>query len=297
MADKPTTEAQLAKWFGASPVQVNLTFATTDSYIDRINDGHESKTTPIDHIHKFYPPFRAVKQEKYDGVVITGVNALKQRVQDEDYWPEIAQILDWTETNATSSLFLCWGAKAALKRFHNIDSIKGKRKLFGLFTHKLGEDLTGLLFGFPDNFKLPVSRWKSPRPADVFANAALEVVAHSPEAGPNVIVESAPYANGTGRYAKRVFVLGHPEYDTDTLGNEYRRDHSKASFWDRLFKRDLPKHYFPRNNPKNSPVNDWRQTAALYTNWVHQIYRATPFNPSLIPKPSSPGGYGFGEGK
>ena len=137
MADKISTERQLALWLGNTMLQVSLTFVATDAYVRRVAAGRESKNTPADHIRKFYSPFSDVRGRKFDGFIVTGVNALKDRVEQESFWPEVADILQWTTTNAFSCLFLCWGAKAALKLFHDVDSIKGRQKTFGLFEHRL----------------------------------------------------------------------------------------------------------------------------------------------------------------
>ena len=136
--------------------QCQLTFATTDSYARDVHAGRETKNTPADHIRKFYSSWSAIKDRTFDGFIVTGVNALKDRVSDEDIWPEVQAILRWSETNVLSSLFLCWGAKAALKHFHDVESHKGRQKLFGLFEHRLLSDKTGLLFGFPEVFPVPV---------------------------------------------------------------------------------------------------------------------------------------------
>ena len=133
MADKLSTERQLALWLGNTTLQVNLSFIATDSYVRRIQAGRESTNTPSEHIRKFYRPFSEIRHRRIDGLIVTGVNALKPRVEQEEIWPEVAQILQWSTTNAFSSLLLCWGAKAALKYFHDIDSHKGEQKLFGLF--------------------------------------------------------------------------------------------------------------------------------------------------------------------
>src|SRR4029434_5286613 len=140
MGDKQTAERQLALGLGNTSLQVKLTFATTDSYFRDVKDGRETKNTPAEHIRKFYSAWSEIKERKFDGLIVTGVNALKERVSDEDIWPEVQAILRWSETNVLSSAFLCWGAKAALKHFHDIESYKAERKLFGLFEHRLVSD-------------------------------------------------------------------------------------------------------------------------------------------------------------
>jgi homoserine O-succinyltransferase len=278
MADKLATERQLALWLGNTALQVKLTFAATDRYVREIEDGRESKNTPASHIRKFYSGWSDIKSRKFDGLVITGVNALQPRVSDEPIWGEVREILDWSDTNALSSLFLCWGAKAALKHFHNIESIKGARKTFGLFDHRIVDDKTGLLFGFPDRFPAPVSRWKNPDADAIAASPKLEIVATSDETGPNILAETAGFDKNKF-YPRRVYVMNHPEYETDTLKREYDRDRALDPAT------PLPLHYFPSDDPSREPVNGWRHTAHLYSNWIKAIYEATPYNLADIPRP------------
>lgn len=279
MADKISTERQLATWLGNTMLQVNLSFVATDSYVGGVRAGRETKNTPAEHIRKFYSAWSDIKDQKFDGVIVTGVNALKPRVEQEEIWPEVSQVLEWTKTNAFSSLFLCWGAKAALKHFHDIDSIKAEQKLFGLFDHQLLSDKTGILFGFPDVFPVPVSRWKSPRREDIQKKPEIEIVADSAESGPNMLVESAPYEEGKALYPRRVYVLNHPEYDTETLGNEYKRDSAANPAYPK------PAHYFPNDDASRPAPNLWRHTAVIYSNWVKAVYEATPYDRNVIPKP------------
>jgi homoserine O-succinyltransferase len=281
MADKIATERQLALWLGNTILQINLSFLATDSYVKGIQAGRESKNTPAEHIRKFYRAWSDAKDTKFDGLIVTGVNALKDRVEQEDIWPEVAEIMAWSERNAFSSLFLCWGAKAALKYFHDIDSLKAEQKLFGLFEHRLMSDKTGLMFGFPDLFPVPVSRWKSPRREDIQKRKGLEIIADSSESGPNILAESAPYEGGKSLYPKRVYVLNHPEYDTETLGNEYRRDSAANPAYPQ------PLHYFPGGDASKPAPNLWRHTANLYSNWIKSVYEATPYDRRDIPKPYS----------
>ncbi len=278
MADKLATERQLATWLGNTALQVHLTFATTDGYVSDVQAGRETKNTPSEHIRKFYQGWSDIRHRKFDGLIVTGVNALKPRVKDESIWPEVAAILDWSGTNVLSSLFLCWGAKAALKHFHDIESIKGETKLFGLFEHRIASDKTGILFGFPDVFPVPVSRWKSPLRKDILQHPDIEIVADSEEGGPNILVESAPYDNGKFLFPRRLYILNHPEYDTETLGNEYRRDSSSNA------QTPLPKHYFRTSDVAKTPPNTWRHTAHIYTNWVKAMYEATPYDLNRIPE-------------
>ncbi len=279
MADKQTTERQLALWLGNTPLQVKLTFAATDSYVRDVHNGRSSANTPAEHILRFYKSWSAIKSRKFDGLIVTGVNALKERVEFESYWPEVQRILDWSSSNVFSSLFLCWGAKAALKHFHNIDSLRSESKTFGLFNHRIKTDSTNLLFGFPDEFLVPVARWKNPDTQAIVACDKLEVIATCEETGPNILAEPVLYESGSAKYPRRIYVLNHPEYDTDTLKNEYLRDKPN------LPTLQVPKNYFPDNDPKCQPVNRWRHTAQIYTNWVKAIYAAAPYELDVIPRP------------
>jgi homoserine O-succinyltransferase/O-acetyltransferase len=282
MADKMTTERQLAAWLGSTPLQVSLTFVATDGYVRAIRSGRQSRTTPAEHIVKFYKPLSDIRADKFDGLIVTGVNALQPRVSDEAFWPEVQEILDWSASHVLSSLYLCWGAKAALKHFHDIESIKGERKTSGLFEHRLLSDSTGLAFGFPDVFSAPVSRWKNPDRRAVANCPALEVVADSEETGPNIIVESEGFGELGRRFPRRVYVLNHPEYETDSLANEYFRDVALDPAT------RPPLHYFPGDDPARAPFNTWRHTAHLYANWLKLVYEATPFNRAQIPEQARP---------
>jgi homoserine O-succinyltransferase len=281
MADKISTERQLALWLGNTTLQVNLSFVAADAYVRGVANGREPRNTPADHILKFYKPFSEVRSKKFDGLIVTGINALKPRVEQESFWPDVADVLKWSTTNAFSSLFLCWGAKAALKYFHDVDSHKGEQKLFGLFEHRLVSDRTGLLFGFPDLFPAPVSRWKSPRREDILRAPALEIVADSAEAGPNILVEAEPFDEGRNLFPRRAYVLNHPEYETETLGVEYRRDSAAEPGY------PLPRHYFPGDDPSRPAPNLWRHTAHLYTNWIRILYESTPYNIEDVPNPTA----------
>ncbi len=280
MADKVATEKQLAFWLGRTPLQVKLTFASTDRYVQDIAAGRESAHTPAGYIRKFYKAFSDIKPNKYDGLIVTGVNAQQARVTDESFWKDVEDVLTWSEENVFSSLFLCWGAKAALKHFYDIESVKAQRKISGVFEHYGVDDKAGLLATFPDRFPIPVSRWKTPVAADIATRPGLDVLANS-QIGPSILVETAPFDQGRA-YPRRLFVLCHPEYETDTLLREYERD--------RLQNPDapLPFHYFPDDNPSRKPLNTWRYTGALYTNWVEAIYDAAPYHLADIPKPCAP---------
>jgi homoserine O-succinyltransferase len=278
MADKLGTERQLARWLGDTEVQVNLTFAAPDNYIDAVKKGRGGKNTAPAHIAKFYKRFGDIAGNKYDGLIVTGINATAEKIADDPLWPQVKKILAWSETGATSSLFLCWGAQAALKYFHGIERARSPQKTWGVFEHTVAADTTGILDGMPDRFNVPVSRWNEIRAADVAKHAALELVSLSDRAGVGVIAEPQPYDDGKRSYPRRVYVLNHPEYDTDTLRNEYLRDAGKSGG-------RKPKNYFPDDDDSKAPVNSWRHTGRLYANWVRLVYYATPRDINLVPRP------------
>jgi len=277
MADKRATEQQLAEWLGHTILQVKLTFIAPDRYIDKIEQGHEPGHTPREHIEKFYQRWSRVRHQKFDGLIITGVNARERDITQESVWPEVVEILEWSKRHVLSTLFLCWGALAALHHFHAIGHRKAERKVYGLYDHKLGPDKTGLLRGFPDLFQVPVSRWRHIDLQALAQNTLLEAVATSTETGANIIVESDNYDQGRGCFARRIYVLNHPEYAADTLRLEYERDHAQDPAT------PPPAHYFQDGNTEKTPPNSWRHTAQLYANWVHMIYEATPFDIADIP--------------
>lgn len=279
MADKIGTERYLARCLGDTEIQVKLTFAATDDYIDEIRQGRVSMHTPAAHIEKFYNRFGDVRGRKYDGLVVTGVNAREHDITQEPMWPQVKDILDWSTQNVVSSLFLCWAGHAALKHFYNIDRRRSAYKTSGVFDHCVGTDATGLFTGFSDQFPIPVSRWNEISAEDVKKCVRLELTSVSDEAGVGTIVEPQPYDDGQKSYPRRLFILNHPEYDTDVLHQEYVRDFGLDA------QTRLPKHYFPDNDITRAPTNRWRWTGRLYANWVRSLYYATPYDIALAPEP------------
>ncbi len=277
MADKLGTEKELAGPLGHTPIQVHLTFVATDSYIHDLDNGYVSKHTAPDHIRSFYTPWSRIRDEKFDGLIITGINARQLDITTEAIWPQVQAILDWSRTNVVSCLFLCWGAQAALKHLHNIDRHRSEKKNHGVFPHRIASDKTNLLYGFPDRFPIPVSRWNEIRAEDIHARAkSLEVAALSDEAGVGVIVDPRHHADSVSLYPRDVYVLAHPEYATATLGNEYRRDSANNPAT------PTPRHYFPDDKPDQPPLNTWRHTAMIYTNWVNLLYKVAPYDRASI---------------
>lgn len=281
MADKQTTERQLARWLGHTPLQVRLTFAATDEYVYGVRSGRETTGTPAEYIRKFYSAWSDIRERKFDGLLITGVNLLKADVTREEIWPEIEKICDWSATNVFSSLFLCWAAFAALRHFHRLECYNGKTKTLGVFEHRILSDRTGLLFGLPDRFPVPVGRWQRLRNDDLQREPSLEVISDSVEGGAFLAAEHMLCEDSSKLYPRRVYMFNHPEYATDTIRKEYLRD--LATYPDL----PLPPNYFPADDPTREPINRWRHTAIVYINWIKAVYEATPYDMARIPRSAS----------
>ena len=279
MADKQTTERQLARWLGHTPLQVRLTFAATDEYLRDVRAGRETRSTPAEYIRKFYSSWSDIKHRKFDGLIVTGVNLLEPDVTREDIWPHIREICDWSASNVFSSLFLCWGAMAALRHFHGVECYNGKAKTWGVFEHRILSDKGGLLFGLPDRFPVPTSRWQQLRSEDLRRHEAIELISESREGGPFIMAETARHDDGEQVYPRRVYILNHPEYDTETLKREFERDREQNPHT------PVPCNYFPNDDPTQQPVNRWRHTAGIYINWVKLVYEATPYDIADVPQP------------
>lgn len=289
MADKQTTERQLAQWLGHTPLQVRLTFAATDDYVYGVRSGRETSGTPAEYIRKFYSAWSDIKERKFDGLLITGVNLLKADVTREEIWPQIEKIYDWSRTNVFSSLFLCWAAFAALRHFHGIECYNGATKTLGVFEHRILSDRTGLLFGLPDRFPVPVGRWQRLRDGDLRTGPSLEVISESAESGAFLAAEHARSADASKLYPRRIYMFNHPEYETNTIRNEYVRD---LEIYPDL---PLPPNYFPADDSTREPINRWRHTAIVYINWVKAVYDATPYDTAHIPGALAvPGGHPAG---
>ncbi|MBB3660996.1 homoserine O-succinyltransferase [Rhizobium sp. BK650] len=279
MADKQGTERQLARWLGHTPLQINLTFAATDGYMQGVRSpSFNSTNDPSGHTRKFYKSWSEIKQDKFDGLLITGVNLLEPDVTCEALWPEIQEIFRWSASNVFSSLFLCWAAFAGLRYFHEIECFNQPAKILGIFEHNILSDEANLLFGFPDRFPVPIGRWQSLHGQNVAKRDGLEVVSSSEEGGPFLVSENVRYRGGKV-YPRRVFMLNHPEYDTESIRHEYARD---LLTWPNAH---VPANYFPGDDVQKQPINVWRHAGNVYVNWVKTIYEATPFDLDRIPAP------------
>ena len=257
MPTKIETETQLARVLGNTPLQIELELIAPS--------GHVSKNTAQEHMLKFYKSFDEVKDRTFDGLIITGAPVELLEFEEVDYWPELCEIMEWSKTHVHSTLHICWGAQAALYYHYGIPKQKLDQKLFGVFHHTV-EDPNYILFrGFDDKFWVPHSRNTTVRREDIEAVPALKILAASDEAG--------VYAVKTDG-GRQVFLMGHAEYDRDTLKNEYLRD-VKAGI-----DIQMPKNYFPDDDPDREPIVNWRSCAhLLYGNWLNYcVYQTVPYD-------------------
>lgn len=254
---KEETELQLLRSLSNTPLQVDVTFMKVSS--------HESKNTSMSHLNKFYQDFQELKDLKFDGMIITGAPVEQMDFEEVDYWEELVEIMDWTESNVTSTIFLCWGAQAALYHFYNLPKVRLDKKLFGLFWHRVANRKIPLVRGFDDAFLAPHSRHTDVPMESIRECKELTVLAESQEAGLFLAM---------AKEGRKIFVMGHPEYDRITLDAEYKRDLSKG------LPIEIPKNYYKDDNPDNKPDLVWRATANnLYTNWLnYYVYQMTPYD-------------------
>lgn len=254
---KEDTEVQLLRSLSNTPLQVNITFLTTESYI--------GKNTPVSHLNNFYVKISDIEDKKYDGLIITGAPIETLKYEEVAYWDELCRIMKWAKTNVTSTLHLCWAAMAAMYYYYDVDKYSFDKKLFGIYPHKVFHKRTPLVRGFDDYFYAPHSRHTGIRREDIIKNKELIILAESKEAGVFLFMT---------KDGSHIFVMGHPEYDRVTLDKEYRRDLDKG------LPINCPKNYYPADNPDEKPCLSWRAHAnALYTNWInYYIYQNTPYD-------------------
>ncbi len=260
MPNKIRTELQIARLLGASPLQVEFTLVRVG--------GHTPKNTSVDHLISFYHTWEAVKDQKFDGFIITGAPIETLPFEEVTYWDEMRQILDWTETNVHSTLNICWGAMAAIWHFHRVPKYVLDRKLFGVYRHRNLNPASPYMNGFSDDFMIPVSRWTECRAEDVAKVDGLEVLMNSKQTGLCIVHE---------RRHNRLYVFNHIEYDSTSLAEEYFRD------VDQGVEIQIPYNYFPDDDPTKPPQNRWRSHAhLLFGNWINNMYQTTPFDISKI---------------
>ena len=261
MPTKITTETQILRLLGNSPLQVDIVLLHPAT--------HVSKNTPQEHMTKFYTHFDNIAGEKFDGLIITGAPVEEIPFEDVFYWDELKQIMQWSLTNVFTTLHICWGAQAGLYYHYGIQKHPLPKKIFGVFEHRCSVKFSKLLRGFDDVFYVPHSRYTEVTARDVRGEPLLEVLAESAEAGLYI---------AASRDGKQVYVTGHPEYDDRTLGDEYRRDINKG------LDIAVPKNYFRGDDPEDEVLVRWRGHAnLLYSNWLNYfVYQETPYDLNKI---------------
>ncbi|QQS51305.1 MAG: homoserine O-succinyltransferase [Bacteroidota bacterium] len=254
---KIKTETHILRLLSNTPLQVEIVLLHTREHI--------SKNTPLEHLKAFYKSFDEIKDQKYDGLIVTGAPVEQLDFEQVDYWDEIKRVMDWSLSNVTSSLFICWGAQAGLYHFYKVPKYPLKEKMFGVFDHTLYNRHIPLIRGFDEVFQAPHSRHTEIRRNDIIGIGDLEIISESNEAGVYIVMEK------TGR---QIFVTGHSEYDPSTLLEEYQRDLARG------LDIQVPKNYFPNDDPTQPPRVRWRSHAnLLFSNWLnYYVYQATPYN-------------------
>lgn len=254
---KKIAETDLIRNLSNTPMQVEL---------DLIHMAeHESKNTPREHMEVFYKTFEQIKHRKYDGLIITGAPVELIEFEEVDYWKQLCEILEWSKTNVTSTLHICWGAQAGLYFHYGIQKYELPKKIFGVFDHQIATRKPHLVRGFDDVFPAPHSRYTENRIEDIKNHPDLFLLAWSEEAGSNIVIS---------KDKRQIFIAGHLEYNPLTLKNEYDRDIAKG------LNIEVPKNYFPEDDPSADPIIRWRAHASLlFSNWLnHYVYQQTPFD-------------------
>ena len=256
MPEKEKAEAQLLRLLGNTPLQVNITFLRMQT--------HESKNTSKYHLDQFYSTFEEVKSRKFDGMIITGAPVEKMPFTEVNYWKELSEIMTWSTDHVTSTLHICWGAQAALYHHYQIDKFELPKKCSGVYEHQLLHHEEKLVRGFDDYFIAPHSRYTDVSFAEIQNHPDLLMLAASDQAGVYLICS---------KDGKRIMITGHPEYEADTLKQEYVRDVAKG------LDIDVPDNYFPSNDPDKEPPHKWRSHSnLLFSNWLnYYVYQETPF--------------------
>lgn len=257
MPIKQDTELQLLRGLSNTPLQIDVTFLQMSS--------HVSKNTSASHIKKFYQTFEEIKNNNYDGMIITGAPVEKLEFEEVNYWDELITVMEWSKKHVTSTIHICWGAQAGLYYHYGIRKELLSKKLSGVYKHRVMNRKEPLVRGFDDVFMAPHSRYTQASRQQILDNPRLKVLADSDEAGIYIVL---------GDGGKEIFVMGHPEYDRLTLDQEYKRDIDKG------IELDLPVNYYPDDDCNRKPLLSWRSHANnLYTNWLnYYVYQITPYD-------------------
>lgn len=256
MPTKETTETQLLRLIGNTPLQVEAVLLHPKT--------HVSKNTSQEHLSSFYKTFDEIEAQYFDGMIITGAPVELMPFEEVNYWEELTQIMDWSKSHVTSTFHICWAAQAGLYHHYGINKVELDKKLFGIFPHTICQRNIPLLRGFDEQFYVPQSRHTEVRKSDIEKVEELEIWSESEESGVYIVASKG---------GKQIFVTGHSEYDPTTLKFEYERDQAKG------LRIDVPKNYFPNNDPTKIPLSTWRAHAnLLYSNWLnYYVYQLTPY--------------------
>ena len=258
---KITTETDLVRLLSNTPLQLDINFMKLKS--------HTPKNTPIEHMMMFYPDFESMRNEKFDGMIITGAPVETMDYEEVTYWDEIVEIFNWARTHVTSTLYICWAAQAGLYHFYGVPKYPLPKKMFGIFEQHTLVPKMPIFRGFDDRFMMPHSRHTEIRKEDVLARPELSLIAESEDSGVSIVM---------ARNGREFFITGHLEYAPNTLDNEYRRD---VGVRDDV---ELPRNYYRNDDPSQSPVVTWRAHANLfYSNWInYYVYQETPYDINKI---------------
>ena len=258
---KITTETDLIRLLSNTPLQIEISFMKLKS--------HTSKNTPIEHMMQFYRDFDVMRQEKFDGLIITGAPVEQMEFEEVGYWNEITEVFAWARTHVTSTLYICWAAQAGLYYHYGVPKYPLAKKMFGIFSQRTLQSQLPIFRGFDDSFMMPHSRHTEIKSNDIIGRSDLQLIADSEECGVSIVM---------GRGGREFFITGHLEYAPNTLDNEYKRDAGIRTDV------ELPRNYYRDNNPANPPVVTWRAHANLfYNNWVnYYVYQETPYDISKI---------------
>jgi homoserine O-succinyltransferase len=256
MPNKVRTETQFARLLGATPLQVELTLVKVTN--------HVARNTPSEHMISFYRDWEDVREQRFDGFIVTGAPVETLPFESVTYWDELRRIFDWTQTHAHRNFNICWGAQAAAHHFHGMPKYELPAKAFGVYSHRNLAPASPYLRGFSDDFAVPVSRWTEMRREDIPAGSGMHVLMESDEAGLCLLDDPGH---------RSLHMFNHVEYDSDSLGEEYFRDIAANK------EIALPANYFPGDDPTKRPLNRWRGHAhLLFGNWINEMYQTTAFD-------------------
>jgi len=257
MPTKETTETQILRLLGNTPLQVEFVLLHPKT--------HTSKNTSAEHLETFYKTFDDVRNERFDGMIITGAPVETLEFEDVNYWDELKQIMEWSKTNVTSTLHICWAAQAGLFHHFGVPKYTMEEKIFGVFPHTVNQSNVKLLRGFDEMFFVPQSRHTEVRREDIEPIEGVDILSESDESGVYLVAT---------KDGKQIFVTGHSEYDPLTLKWEYDRDVNKG------MDIAIPRNYFPKDDPTKLPKSQWRAHAnLLFSNWLnYYVYQETPFD-------------------